>query len=1073
MNRSIGGFVATLVVLATSLLSMSTVRAQSLQLVVNGQPRVFVLNRPSGTEPHPTVIMLHGGGSNAAREADAPGLGQLAPQNGFAAVFPEGRAGRWNHLPPGKEARQMAEGVFKGVGGAPDDVTFLKLLVADLVRRGVSDPKRIYLVGRAAGGLMALRMACEDAGLFAGLGLLTTGMAEPTGAVCRPAKPLPVLMLNGTADQVMPYAGGTVADRDGVPGRGAYGIWPAERLVEFFRRLNGCTESALSVVALRGREQIELERWARCAGAPVEFYRVAGGGHNANPTGLDVSQALLTFFSGKPASATAPAATPAAHAQSMQLVVDGQPRVFVLNRPPGAEPRPTVIMLHGAGSNAAKEANAPGLGQLAPQNGFAAVFPEGRGGRWNHVPPGKEATAFVELAFKDAGGALDDVKFLRLLVADLIGRGVSDPKRVYLAGRSAGGLMTLRMACEDAKLFAGIGLLITGMSEPQGTVCRPAKPLPVLMLNGTADQLIPYGGGTVGGMDGTPGRGVFAVWPTDRLVEFFRRLNGCTDPAQLSVVAVQSREQIHLERSAGCAGAPIEFYRVVGGSHNANPTGLDVSQALLTFFSGKPVSAAVSGPAAAAAPAATVVAQSAGSRPDDRPRCFSNAIGSAEIEACGRLIASGDVRGTDLVRAHLQRAIIFSRRGDDYDRVIADTTEMLKIEPNNAEALVLRGNSLQRKGETARARADVTKAVQLGPKSALAHNALSVYYNMTGDYDRALSAANESLRINPDGPYGRKNRAESLEGKGELENALADFRSALARDPQMTERAGKESAEAIRRIEQKLAARTAPPTLAPPPPAAQNAPSPPSTLAAVPGRRVALVIGNDRYENLPVLQKAVNDARAVRERLARIGFEVIHVENANRRTMNQKLAELTGKIGRGDTAFFFFAGHGIAIRDTNYLLPVDTPQAREGQEGLIAREAIGADVILDALQDRGAKVSLMVLDACRDNPFKTASSRGVGGTRGLSQMPAPEGVFVLYSAGFGQTALDRLSDNDKDPNSVFTRTFVKLLERPGLSLQELAKITQGEVRKLAASINHVQMPAYYDQVDGTLTLTPK
>src|SRR5262249_48435990 len=158
----------------------------------------------------------------------------------------------------------------------------------------------------------------------------------------------------------------------------------------------------------------------------------------------------------------------------------------------------------------------------------------------------------------------------------------------------------------------------------------------------------------------------------------------------------------------------------------------------------------------------------------------------------------------------------------------------------------------------------------------------------------------------------------SLEGKGDLQNALDDYRRVLARDPQKTERAGKESAEAIRRIEQTLAARTAPPP--PPPPAAQNLPSPPSALATVPGRRVALVIGNARYENLPGLQKAVNDSRAVRDRLARIGFEVIHVENANRRTMNQKLAELTGKIGRGDTAFFFFAGHGIAIRDTNYLL---------------------------------------------------------------------------------------------------------------------------------------------------------
>jgi tetratricopeptide (TPR) repeat protein len=468
-------------------------------------------------------------------------------------------------------------------------------------------------------------------------------------------------------------------------------------------------------------------------------------------------------------------------------------------------------------------------------------------------------------------------------------------------------------------------------------------------------------------------------------------------------------------------------------------------------------------------------------RPDDQAKCFSNGVGLPEIEACGRLIASDKSKGANLLRAYLQRAVIFARRGDDYGRVIADANEMLKIEPSNVEALVLRGGSLLRKGDAARARDDMNRAVRLGPRSVLAHNALSVYYNMTGDYDRALAAANESLRLNPDGLYGRKNRAESLEGKGDLQSALADFRWVLARDPQMTERAGQESAEGIKRVEQKLAARSSPastpaPQSPPSPastPAAQNPPSPASTLAVVPGRRIALVIGNDRYESLPGLQKAVNDARAVRDRLATIGFEVIHVENANRRTMNEKLAELTGKIGRGDTAFFFFAGHGIAIKDTNYLLPVDTPQAREGQEGLVTREAIGADVVLDALQDRGAKVSLLVLDACRDNPFKTANSRGVGGTRGLGQMQAPEGVFVLYSAGFGQSALDRLSDNDKNPNSVFTRTFVKLLERPGLSLQELAKITQSEVRRLAASINHVQMPAYYDQVDGTLALTLK
>ena len=237
-------------------------------------------------------------------------------------------------------------------------------------------------------------------------------------------------------------------------------------------------------------------------------------------------------------------------------------------------------------------------------------------------------------------------------------------------------------------------------------------------------------------------------------------------------------------------------------------------------------------------------------------------------------------------------------------------------------------------------------------------------------------------------------------------------------------------------------------------------------------RRVALVIGNDRYDNLDPLQKAVNDARAVGDTLARLGFEVIRIENAPRRAMNQKLVEFTGKIGRGDTAFFFYAGHGVEVKGINYLLPVDTPQARDGEEGLVTGEGIPADSIIERMQERGAKVSLLVLDACRDNPFKKPGTRGIGGTRGLGLMTAPEGVFVLYSAVLGQTALDRLSDKDSNPNSVFTRTFVSQLAKPGVSLQQVAKDTQLEVRRLAGSINHPQMPAYYDQILGQFTLAP-
>jgi len=261
-----------------------------------------------------------------------------------------------------------------------------------------------------------------------------------------------------------------------------------------------------------------------------------------------------------------------------------------------------------------------------------------------------------------------------------------------------------------------------------------------------------------------------------------------------------------------------------------------------------------------------------------------------------------------------------------------------------------------------------------------------------------------------------------------------------------------------------------------PPPVAKPAPVPvASPKVVVPNngvRRIALVVGNDRYEALPSLQKAANDARAIGNKLAALGFEVIRIENAPRRRMNQKLVEFAGKVGRGDTAFFFFAGHGVEIRGINYLLPTDTPAVRDDEEALIMAEGIPANGIVEQLQERGAKVTMLVLDACRDNPFKKSGTRGIGGTRGLAQMTAPEGVFVLYSAGVGQSALDRLSDNDPNPNSVFTRTLVNMLDRPGLTVQTMAKQTQAEVYRLARTVRHVQMPAYYDPILGQSALVP-
>ena len=250
--------------------------------------------------------------------------------------------------------------------------------------------------------------------------------------------------------------------------------------------------------------------------------------------------------------------------------------------------------------------------------------------------------------------------------------------------------------------------------------------------------------------------------------------------------------------------------------------------------------------------------------------------------------------------------------------------------------------------------------------------------------------------------------------------------------------------------------------------AAGGSESPPADQS----QRLALVVGNDAYENLPPLRKAVNDARAVGEALTKLGFDVTVLENASRRAINAKLVEFTGKVTPGDTALFFYAGHGVTMGGTNYLMPADTPAMSEGQEALIAAEGISADGILQQIQGRGAKVAMLVLDACRDNPFAKAGGRGVGGTRGLTLMTVPEGVFVLYSAGIGETALDRLNEEDADPNSVFTRTFVKLLGERGLTVHDIAKRTQHDVYQLAKSVSHSQMPAYYDQILGELTLLP-
>lgn len=235
-------------------------------------------------------------------------------------------------------------------------------------------------------------------------------------------------------------------------------------------------------------------------------------------------------------------------------------------------------------------------------------------------------------------------------------------------------------------------------------------------------------------------------------------------------------------------------------------------------------------------------------------------------------------------------------------------------------------------------------------------------------------------------------------------------------------------------------------------------------------KRVALVIGNNAYSSLPVLQKAVNDAKAVASSLEGIGFKVFLGTDLTRRQMNRKLAAFTSSISPGDQAFLFFAGHGVAIGAENYLIPSDMPKPGTGEDDLVRDEGYAVSSLVARVQRRGAAATFFVLDACRDNPFAATGVRSIGGTRGLTRVAAPSGVFVLFSAGTGQMALDRLSDTDPNPNSVFTRKLIPLLQTPGLSHVILAKRVQQQVSNLAATVRHIQQPAYYDQIIGEIVL---
>ncbi|GAB6051198.1 hypothetical protein JCM17960_00180 [Magnetospira thiophila] len=234
-------------------------------------------------------------------------------------------------------------------------------------------------------------------------------------------------------------------------------------------------------------------------------------------------------------------------------------------------------------------------------------------------------------------------------------------------------------------------------------------------------------------------------------------------------------------------------------------------------------------------------------------------------------------------------------------------------------------------------------------------------------------------------------------------------------------------------------------------------------LPAQAEKRVALIIGNNSYATLKDLRNARKDAQSVDAKLKTLGFETILRLDVKLRDMGRTLDQFEAKLAKADVGLVFYAGHGIQANGRNYLIPSDARV--ETESDLDYGGGIPVRNILETMKRAGTALNIIILDACRDNPLPTRS-----GSRGLTVETAPlgmgaKGTAILYSAAPGQVALDGPGGG----HGVFTGELLKVLDEPGLTVEQVFKRTAAEV---AAKTHNSQDPWINSSVKGDFYFKP-
>jgi Flp pilus assembly protein TadD len=411
--------------------------------------------------------------------------------------------------------------------------------------------------------------------------------------------------------------------------------------------------------------------------------------------------------------------------------------------------------------------------------------------------------------------------------------------------------------------------------------------------------------------------------------------------------------------------------------------------------------------------------------------------------------------------AYVNRGLAYNDKGD-YDQAIVDYNEAIRLDPRLANTYINRGVVFVEKGDYDRGISDYDQSIRLNPKSARVYNNRGNAYSRKRDYERAIADYNQAIRLEPKNARVYNNRGEAYEAKNDLDHAVADFEQALNLDPSLEDaRRGRERLQVLLAEQPNPGKQANAAAASTTVPIAQIA-APANTIVAPvavapPDRRIALVIGMSVYANAPLLRNTASDARAVADAFRRLGFaEVIEREDLTRAKLEEVLKDFGDKAADADWAVVYYAGHGVEMNGNNYLVPVDATLARAEH---VEDETVSLTRVLSKTE-LAHKLRMVILDACRNNPFRMASadghSRSIG--RGLSRIEPARGVLVAYAARDGTTA-----DDGDSEHSPFTQALLANLETPGLDIGLMFRRVRDRVLQ---QTNNAQEPFTYGALPG-------